>query len=99
MICEIKKGIPQCKFNLPDGKYYLDIRKVDEDKSVNIYRRNYFSIIDEVSLFTGDSKGTLHNRLKDAHKVSSTTSFTPEQWFEYLKNVKSYLFEKLDLMF
>lgn len=99
MICEIRNKALQCNLNIPDGRYFIDIRRVDEEKPANVYRRQYFSIIDEVAQHVGESRGTMHNRLKDAAKVNSTTSFTVEQWVEYLEQVKKYLYLKLDLIY
>ena len=98
MVCNIKDNVLNCK-SIPDGRYIIDLIRVDEEKPANVYKRNYFVIIDEVAKHTGESKGTWHNRLKDNAKVNTTTSFTSDQWIEYLNNIKKYLYEKLDLIY
>jgi hypothetical protein len=97
MVCTIKNKQITDLIDVPDGTYL--VKMISDDNTLENYRRHYFFILDEVAKITGDNKGTLHNRIKDANGINSTLSFNKADWCDFLAKTKEYFYQKLDLVF
>ena len=97
----IEKEIPENLINylkmIEPGEYLVDILRLDQ-KTLKDCRKHYFAFISEVSSYSGIKKQTLHAQFKETQEVSTTTTFSLEDWIAYIKNFKQFVFFKLDIV-
>lgn len=86
---EIKGGKVQNELPLMEGSYICVIIS-NKEKTVKEYQMEYFAIIDEMCMSTGNDRYTIHEMFKDYQKISSTRDIPIEQWQLVIWKLKEY---------
>jgi hypothetical protein len=109
---ELEVYIDQIKDNFTNkGTVMIEISTLTEEGK---YRNQYFKILNDLSISTGYKKTDIHDILKTEVLIKttsnpenrskhtdldSTTCLNKRGWDEYLKECKTYFFEKLNKIF
>lgn len=92
--CTIKNGkiVEDLQF-LQDGQYLIKVMPF-KDKSRKQYQENYFALIDEYSLHSGNNRYIIHALFKKASDIESIKDISLKDWPQTIENLKFYLLDK-----
>lgn len=84
-----------CK--LSSGTYVFSVRRIDQNRTLEDWRKEYFAKVTELGLYTGYSKTELHTLYKHYRKgkqltESSRELLSTEDWVEYIKTFEDFAF-------
>lgn len=84
--------------NLQDGLYIIDIHNMNPLKTEREFQKEYFSLVDAVVDYTGDTRYTIHNRFKKERNIETTKDFSLQDWVDFIDHFRWYCFKNLDLI-
>jgi len=93
----LPEGVERTLTNLEKGKYLIIIHSLDTTTE-SVLRRYYFTLVDNVSSFSGDTNQVIHTRFKKHQEINSTKDFKVEDWKVFIDDFKQYIFYKLDYL-
>lgn len=78
---------------LEDGEYYFKVISIEE-KTINSVKRNYFVLLDDFCMQTGNNKYQIHDQYKNFKQIATTKEFLLQDWIDFLEEFKFWSMDK-----
>lgn len=79
-----------------DGIYAIQIEQIKDN--LREYQKQYFSLVQNVALYTGYEKQDIHEMYKQEIGKSTTELKTNDDWLEYLEGFRLYSITKIGVI-